>query len=193
MNDHRKQAREGLTHPLSQAIRACGWAAFTVTVLGTFGTLAELHAAEKATIAALGTMTPGGYNRAAGGMGTQDCRHADTTRDKQSQRALASYAAGRRSWNTGKKVGPLSDAHRAKLSAIRMGRPGPNKGGTLTDEHRAKLRAASLREKHPHAQPVEVDGRVFPAITVAMKELGLSKMQIRYRLMLGKARRLPKE
>lgn len=185
MNDHRKQAREGLPHPLAQAIRAYGWAAFTVTVIGTFATVAELHAAEHATILALGTLTPAGYNRASGGPGTPDCQHSDQTRQKISERAIG--RAGHPAWNKGIPTAPETIA---KRSAALRGRPTWNKGIRATDEHRAALRASHAGKANPASRPVEVNGQTFPTILAAAQGLGLSRMQVRYKLMTGRARYL---
>jgi len=185
--EHRAQAKRGLSHPLSCAIREHGWEAFDVQHLGSFGTLDELHAAERATIAAVGTLVPTGYNRASGGLGTPDCRHADETKKK-----LAAVQLGRRgakAWNKGLTV-PLEV--RQKISAGLKGHRTWNKGVPATEEHRAALRASHVGKVNPAARAIEVDGQSFTSILDAANRLGLSRMQVRYKLMTGRARYLQK-
>ncbi len=183
--EHRAKARDGWTHPLAEAIRAYGWAAFTVTLLGTFGSVAELHAAERAAIASLGTMAPNGYNRASGGVGTPDAKHCQATKDKIAARALG--RPGHAAWNKGATVPPEV---RAKISRGLQGHQAWNKGRPATDAHRAALRAAHAGKKNPASRAVEINGKPFPTIQAAGDALGLTRMQVRYKLMTGRARYL---
>jgi group I intron endonuclease len=185
MGDHRSQANQGLSHPLSHAIREDGWPAFTVTILATFSTVAELYAAERATIAALGTMMPAGYNRASGGLGTPDCKHAESTRAKIAARALG--RPGHAAWNKGIPTPPDVVAKRVEKL---KGRVAWNKGVNATDAHRAALRASHVGKLSPAARAVEFDGQQFATIREAADALGLTRMQARYRLQKGTARYL---
>ncbi len=187
-SEHQRQARLGLTHALSVAIREYGWDSFHVETLGTFDTLPELHAAERATISALRTMVPGGYNRASGGLGTPDCRHAEETKRKIGARHLG--RRGARAWNKGI---PASAEARAKISASQKGRLAWNKGIPATDEHRAALRASHAGKPNPASRAIELNGLTFPTIISAASALGLSRMQVRYKLQTGKARYLDQE
>ncbi len=186
MSEHRAKAREGGSHPFAEAIRTHGWAVFTVSVLGMFANVSELHAAERAAIAACGTMTPAGYNRASGGTGTPDCRHSDETKQKIAERATGRIL-GRPAWNRGV---PHSAETRRKLSLALQGHATWNKGLSATDEHRAALRASHAGKVNPASRRVEVDGQVFPTIRAAAVTLGLSRMQVRYRLQTGRAKYL---
>jgi len=185
--EHRAQAKEGRSHPLAVAIRSDGWESFAVETLGNFETLAELHAAERATIAAMKTITPYGYNRASGGMGTPDCNHSDETKRK-----IAAVHLGKKdgpSWNKGLS---MSDEFKRKQSETHLGQRAWNKGLQHSDEARRRMSEAHLRSAHPVCRPVEVEGKSFPSLAEAMRGLGLSKMQVRYKLMTGRARYLQK-
>ncbi len=185
MGDHRSQAKQGLSHPLAEAIRTYGWAAFTVTILATFGTTVELYAAEKAAIEASGTMTPAGYNRASGGLGTPDCLHAESTRAKIAARALG--RPGHSAWNKGMA---MSDEFREKVSRGLKGHETWNKGIPATEAHRAALRASHAGKVNPAARTVEFDGTTYPSIRAAAVALNLTRDQARQRLRNGRARYL---
>jgi len=181
MGDHRAQAKRGLPHPLADAIRTYGWSAFAVVILGTFSSLADLHAAERAGIAAANTMVPHGYNRASGGPGTSDALHADETKRKIAERATG--RPGHPAWNKGV---PHSAETLAKISAGLRGHKAWNKGVPATDEHRAALRASHVGEKHHASRPIVCDGIQYPTIKAAAEGLGLTRMQVRGRLQKGR-------
>ena len=185
MSEHRAKARDGWSHPLAHAIREYGWTAFTVTILATVGTLAELHAAERVAIAAFATMSPSGYNRASGGPGTPDAKHADETKRKIAERATG--RPGHPAWNKGV---PQSAETVAKISAGLRGHPAWNKGVPATDEHRAALRASHVGEIHHASQPVLCDGIQYPTIKAAGEALGLTRTQVKYRLSTGRFSRV---
>ena len=186
MAEHRAKARDGWSHPFAAAIRTYGWSVFVVTVLGTFATHTELLAAERAAIAAAATMTPAGYNRASGGFGTPDCRHADETKRKIGARATG-RKLGYPSPNRGRVMSPET---RLKISQGLKGHATWNKGIKATEAHRAALRASHIGKVNPMARRVEFDGQEYPTIRAAAQALGLTKMQATYRLKMGRAKYL---
>lgn len=108
LTQHRPQA-------LYVAIREYGAEAFTVETLHTVDTYDEMLAREIDEIAARQTLQPHGYNTVKGGRGNFGWKMRDETKRK-----IAAKATGRRAWNKGI---PNSVEARAKMSAVRKGRP----------------------------------------------------------------------
>lgn len=113
----------------------------------------ELDAAEIAMIAALGSMTPNGYNVTPGG--------------GISPLMIASIRARGVATRTGRKYGPLSEECKAKISAALKGRVftaehrANHKAAcpkTHSPEHTAKV-AAALRGKKRHRRPATAETR----------------------------------
>ena len=131
---HWTSVRAGSTNALHRAMRKYGKVNFSLEVLGTYDTEAEVFAAEIAGSREHGTRTPGGYNMTDGGEGPSGCIPSIETRRKRSL-ALAGRAPcaatqdAARAHNTGRK---LSLETRAKLSSARRGVP-------KSDEHRANI------------------------------------------------------
>jgi len=138
---------------LHAAITKYGWESFSVSVIAHgIQTQSALDATERAFIALLGTLSPGGYNLKQGGCGggkhcaeTKAMLAAISTGRKQSPEARAKLSAALR----GKPRSPehraahaaamRSPEVRAKISAAGRGK----KRGAFSAEHRAKLSAAS--------------------------------------------------
>lgn len=138
--------------PLGHAMRKYGNDSFLVTVLDRCSSRAGLDAAERAWIADVGTVAPGGYNIKGGGLSAP---HSESTKAKIRAAKLgkdlshAAHAAQKEYLNT--RV--FSAETRAKLGAAAKGRVysmearermgAHQRGKKLSVEHRAKLAAAS--------------------------------------------------
>lgn len=105
----------------------------------------------------------------------QGKKHSEETRKLISERLQ-----GLPAWNKGKKTGPLSDEHRAKLSAIRKGRKAWNKGIPWHDIIKG--------DGHPAARAVEYDGVVYASVMECHKATGLARNTIRTHIKHGRAR-----
>lgn len=171
---------------LSKAIRKHGASAFSLSVLVTVTTQAELDRQERTAVVALGTLAPAGYNLHAGGRGVGSL-HPET---KARLRAAAKGRPGRpltvaqrkalRAANIGRKASPET---RLKLSLARKGKPLPEEVRArmrsasrkpFTPEHRSRI-AASLsgRQKsdaHRAALSVAMGGRVVGPLSPAHRE-----------------------
>lgn len=115
---HKADARRGSTSYFHKAIRKHGYDAFDVQVAATASSREELLRLERLWILATGAHRRG-YNLSTGGEGA--------AHNREVIERMAAKLRGRR----------LSDAHRAKLSAIGRGRP-------QTQAHRA-ARSAALK------------------------------------------------
>jgi group I intron endonuclease len=186
MDGHRQAAIKGRTTLIAQAIRQYGFDNFDYAVLETASNQIELLEMEAAAIQRLNTLTPNGYNRSS--FGSHRWRFNDSERAKCSEAAKRALASGsRKPWNTGISTGPLSKATKRKLSRALKGHKAWNKGIPHTKETRLRLREAhAAMERHYNERAVEVDGTIYPSLIVARTTLGLSKMQLRYRLTLGR-------
>lgn len=184
LGDHCSAAKQGRTSLIAGAIREFGIDSFKVTLLETGDSFDDLMLKEIAAIKEHGTLSPHGYNRASGGKGTPDCRHLESTRLK-----ISEAAKGRK----------CPDHVRKVLSEFFKGRPAPNKGMitgkpawnrglTHTDETRAKMSAAHRGKQHPKARAIEFNGVTYKSIADAVRDTGMSLMQVRYRLSAGRAR-----
>jgi hypothetical protein len=182
---HRHRAAKGdRTSVLHQAIRDDGWEQFEVVELARPTSYQELLAMEVAAIAALGTLTPHGYNMTAGGIG----QHLRAMTEKN-KAAISRANRGKPTWNTGLKTGPLSAELRKRLSEARKGQRAWNKGIPQSEEAKAKMRLNQKRGgAHPKARPIEYEGVRYPCVRDACKATGLTMMQMRYRLLLGRAK-----
>jgi group I intron endonuclease len=109
------------------------------------------------------------------------------THSEETRRKIAEKALGRIPWNKGTQQGPLSPETRAKLSAIRTGRPGYNTGKVATAETRAKMSAARQGGNNPLARAILLNGVVYPSIMDAARDSGYTRMQVKYRLKTGEA------
>ena len=188
LNNHQSAARpNGRTYLISKAIRESGWDSFAVEVLHEPSSLDELMRLEAEEIARHRTMTPLGYNMTLGGVGTQGRLHSASTRDK-----ISAQTKGRIPWNFGKKTGPMSEEAKLKQSLIHMGQKAWNKGLRMPDEFRQKLVEAHAKITHWNVRPIELDGKQYGSIADACQATGMSKMQVGYRLKLGRAKYLPK-
>ena len=173
------------TTVLAKAIREHGWSAFKPIVLAETADHSVLMQMERQTIAALNTMVPNGYNMSSGGMGVPDLKLSKETRAK-----IRAARLGRPSWNKGKKTGPMPEATRLKQRLAHLGQKAWNKGVPATLATRAKLSAMRRGGLNHNARAMELDSQCYPSVADAIKATGLSRMQVRYRLMLGRARYL---
>ncbi len=182
---HRHRAAKGdRTSVLHQAIRDDGWEQFEVVELARPANYQELLAMEVAVIAALGTLTPHGYNMTAGGIG----QHLRAMTEKN-KAAISRANRGKPTWNTGLKTGPLSDATRQKLSDAHKGQRAWNKGVPHSAESRAKMSASQRkRGSHHQARPLDFDGVRYDCVKDACEALGLTRSQLAYRIQTGRAR-----
>jgi group I intron endonuclease len=129
---HTHNARRGGTATLQKAIRKYGAGAFTMEILATCASDSEALARERVEIATRKTrLYHIGYNSTDGGEGPSGAVVSDETRRRMSE-------AGKR------RPGRIPTAEeRARISATLTGR----KNGPLTEEHKAKLRAKRLGMK----------------------------------------------
>lgn len=134
---------------IAAAIRKYGIAGFLIENIGQAKDYAELIEMEKSAIAAQNTLIPNGYNITAGGGGSFGRKNSAETRKK-----MGAGKIGRPAWNSGKKVGPLSEEHREKLSAIHKGRTPWNKGIPATPEHKEKLKGRMAWNKGVKSGPM---------------------------------------
>lgn len=88
---HVRNALNGIKSSLYDAIREFGPEAFSVEKLAEFATREEGFEAEKAKIAELGTLVPGGYNMMPGGIGRKGAFRAETIE--------AISAGGKKRWS----------------------------------------------------------------------------------------------
>jgi group I intron endonuclease len=187
MNDHRAKHKTR-SYPLYRAARAYGWENFSVEEIGTAETIEQLMAMEMAAIERFNTRYPNGYNFTDGGKGTRGRLHSEATRELMREKAKQ----GRGGWNRGRKTGPLSAEHRAKLSASHKGQEPWNRGVPHSEDTKRKFadgrRAGGGNNQ---ARAAIFDGVCYPSIADAMKALGLSRMQASYRLKLGRAQYAP--
>lgn len=91
---------------LSDAMKAHGTANFTIELLRTCASQAEMDAWEVKLIAELGTFAPGGYNLTRGGGGKSGYKHSPESVEK-----MAASHRGK----------PLTAEHKAKVSASLKG------------------------------------------------------------------------
>ncbi len=183
MSQHRRDAFIRMrTTVICDAIRTHGWESFDVAVLGHTDDFTELMRMERETIAALGTMTPRGYNMSSGGLGVPNVRPSETSKAKIGKSRL-----GVAPWNKGKKAGPLSPETKSKLSVANTGRPAWNKGLKATPAFRQRLRESHVGVNHWNAKQVCYQGKTFSSIEHAAIEVGLSRVQMRYQLRIGNA------
>jgi group I intron endonuclease len=181
LRDHWNAARHGRTTLICDAIRQFGKEAFVAEVLASADSFEDLMMLEIAAIKEHNTLTPNGYNRASGGLGTPDCRHLESTRLK-----IADKAKGRVvSEETKAKLSKASKGKPQPWNAGSTGRPAWNTGIPASPETKAKLTAMRTGSKNWNARSIEVNGVVYPCILDAIAGSGLSKMQIRYRLQKG--------
>lgn len=117
LGGHRRQVKRVVTHPLYDAIRAQGWSVFETTVIAETTDYEELLRLEQYAIGERRTLNPDGYNLVKGGRGNRGWIMKQETKDK-----IAAKAIGRAAWNRGV---PMTDAVRAKLSAVRKGQNTP--------------------------------------------------------------------
>lgn len=185
--EHRSKWRK--PYPLYRAARAYGWDAFTVEQIGTADTVEQLMQMEMEAIQRLGTRWPAGYNYTDGGKGTKGRIHSELTRSLMREKAKTN----RGGWNRGRKTGPLSAETRAKLSKAHKGQKAWNEGIPHTAETRAKMAVARKGGKNHNAKRVECNGVVYPSGADAMTALGLSRMQLSYRIRKGEMRYLARE
>jgi group I intron endonuclease len=180
LRDHANAARRGRTTLIAQAIRDFGIKSFVTSILRTVtsGSYDELMASEIESIREHGTLEPNGYNRTTGGLGTPDCRMLESTKLKIGE--------------TSKGRIPNAET-RAKLSAVRKGRPCPwnrgprstpswNLGRKASEETKRRLSESRTGGKNWRAIPVEIDGVAYPSIMDAVRGTGLSRVQVSYRL-----------
>lgn len=66
---------------------------------------------------------------------------------------------GKHSWNSGKKLPPLSEEVRAKLSEAHRGCTPWNKGKALSEEHKQKLSEANRKPKSEHMRKALSEAR----------------------------------
>jgi hypothetical protein len=66
---------------------------------------------------------------------------------------------GKHSWNAGKKLPPLSEEVRAKLSQAHRGCTPWNKGKALTEDHKQKLSEANRKPKSEHMRKALSEAR----------------------------------
>ena len=198
---------------LHQAIKQDGWDVFDVCVLANPLSHETLMEMEKIMIAEHGTMAPNGYNMTRGGLGQYD-----RPMNAKAKQSISFANSGRKPWNAGKATGPLSYAHRQKLSKARRGKSSWNKGiptkeetkarisdaltgrlawnagkktgpTNLTVEGRRRMSEAKRGSRGPCIVPVIADGVEYCSISEAARALGLTQMQMRYRLKTGRAMR----
>ena len=109
---HRQSARNGSLLPVHCAWRKHGEP--VVSVVAEFETQAELHAAEKASIIAVGTLAPHGYNVAYGG-DTAPSTNPDVAA-KISQKAKGRKYKDTTAWSDASTEKWKSDEYRKKVS-----------------------------------------------------------------------------
>ena len=109
---HRQSARNGSLLPVHCAWRKHGEP--VVSVVAEFETQAELHAAEKASIIAVGTLAPNGYNVSYGG-DTAPSTNPDVAA-KISQKAKGRKYKDTTAWSDASTEKWKSDEYRKKVS-----------------------------------------------------------------------------
>jgi len=109
---HRQSARNGSLLPVHCAWRKHGEP--VVSVVAEFETQAELHAAEKASIIAVGTLAPNGYNVSYGG-DTAPSTNPDVAA-KISQKAKGRKYADTSAWSNALNLRWESAEYRQKVS-----------------------------------------------------------------------------
>jgi len=109
---HRQSARNGSLLPVHCAWRKHGEP--VVSVVAEFETQAELHAAEKASIIAVGTLAPNGYNVSYGG-DTAPSTNPDVAA-KISQKAKGRKYADTSAWSAALSKCWESEEYRKKVS-----------------------------------------------------------------------------
>jgi group I intron endonuclease len=181
---HRHRALKGdRTSVLHQSIQQDGWEQFDVVELARPETHDELMAMEIAVIAALGTLTPNGFNMTAGGIG----QHLRKMTDKN-KASISRANKGKPTWNTGKTLGPLPEETRRKISAANTGHRAWNLGLAHSDESKAQMSASQpKRGAHHSARPLMYDGVYYACVKDACEATGLTKSQMIYRLHTGRA------
>lgn len=107
----------------------------------------------------------------------QGKKHSEETRKLISERLK-----GKTGWNKGKKLGPLSDEHRAKLSVVHRGQKAWNKGIPWHDITGGK--------EHPKARAVEFHGKAYPSVMECSRQTGFSRNTIKRVIAQGRARYL---
>jgi len=138
--EHAQESDAGSDRLICRAIRKYGADSFRHELLTVCDTEAGAHTAERYWIAARATLAPAGYNATPGGDGNSSTRSPET---------CARISAAKR----GVKQHPLSESHRAKISASwtperRAARSIKSKanqtgvGRSLSAEHRARIGAA---------------------------------------------------
>jgi len=106
---------------------------------------------------------------------------------------MAAKAQGRPSPTLGKKLGPLSEAHRQKLSALHKGQKAWNKGIPHREDTKAKMSASRTGGKNWKARAIMLGGVEYPSMMDAVRATGLSLMQVSYRLKTGRAQYVDKQ
>lgn len=187
LGEHR--ARSHRNYPLYLAARTHGWDTFTVETIGTAETVEQLMQMEMDAIRKLGTRFPAGYNYTDGGKGTKGRLHSELTLSLLRERAKTN----RGGWNRGLKTGPLSAETRAKLSEAHKGQKAWNKGIPHTLRTRLQMSFQRMGAGNVNAKRVECNGIIYPSGADAMEALGLSRMQLQYRIRKGEMRYLARE
>lgn len=142
LNCHRCEARHNRSdYAVHRAWRKYGEPLVTVLAVATGRVLLDL---EKWAVALYGTYGDGGYNMTPGGeKGTCTPEAREKLRIAMTGRVRSLESRARQSASTkGKLRGPLSDEHKAKMSAVAKQRK-------YSPETRAKMRAARLGMVYP--------------------------------------------
>ena len=145
------------------AIRKYGLDAFEVECLAHTDDYEQLLQMEIAAIKEHGTLFPYGYNISEGGQGSRRAC-SETTRAKISARTK-----GRKAWNLGKKLGPLSEDQKIKLSerSARKGKPAINRGIPWSEETRQKMKSRVPWNKGKKTGPMSEEQKQKIAETVS--------------------------
>lgn len=154
-SQHILDAKQGKNRILCHAIRKYGASAFTLEVIDTADNHDDLDAKEIHWIKGHGSLSPGGYNLAAGGQ-RPPANNIEGTRQRNRSRVWSQESrAQMRFAQLGKTASPET---KAKLSAARKGRqlsPQAREasrmartGATTPDSVRQKLREANQGRKH---------------------------------------------
>ena len=160
MAQHRYESKKG-SIGLGAAIRKYGWENFTVEIIETCP-VEKLSEREIFFIAELDCKSPKGYNLTDGGEGLVN--PSDETRAKMS--ANHPDISGEKNPNFGKKTPPETCA---KISASNKGKTKGKKRKPLSDEHKAKVSANHADvsgEKNPNfgkKTPPEVCAKISAA------------------------------
>jgi len=124
------------------AIRKYGEENFTIEIIDTADSIEELNKKEIFWISKSNTLAPNGYNLKLGG--NQGGKNSEEAKKKQSDAVKAKYCNGYISPRCGKK---LSEQTKQLISIANKGK----KRGPLSEEHRAKIGAGHRGKKKPHS------------------------------------------